>query len=240
MPTPRVGASWVNRAWTDGSGLNKISSDDEVVLVDPADISKEDMDELHAAGHYLLCYNNAGAWESWRADADEFPLELRARKLAGWDNEYWWNIIEWDDSELKNAHIKRMKWMWEKGCDGLELDNLDCRSCVDGESKTDLRAKAVENVRWLAQESNRQCMDASMKNSIDIFADVAEHFQMAVNEQCEEYNECSSYIDYFIDLGKPVFAVEYTKSWSEADCSFANNNGISRKYFDESSKYQDC
>eukprot|EP01134_Creolimax_fragrantissima_P007191 CFRG7191T1 len=245
MAAPIVGETdtWINRAWTNSDASPESVSDDHyVILIDPYDESESQIEEWHAEGHYILCYNNVGSWEDWREDEDTFPTDLLGKKMSGWDGETWWDVTQWDNDRLQTAHTTRMKWMKEKGCDGLEMDNIDCaaNNCVSGYSTDDLREDNENYVKWLAQEAVSQGMDPSMKNGIEMFSSLSEYFVMAVNEQCEEYDECDTYTEYFADKGKPVFAVEYTSSRSAAGCDWANDNNFSRKYWTSSGQYRDC
>ena len=47
-----------------------------------------------------------------------------------------------------------------------------------------------------------------LKNAGDIVSAVLPYVQFSVNEQCMQYNECSTFAP-FIQAGKPVFHIEY-------------------------------
>lgn len=47
-----------------------------------------------------------------------------------------------------------------------------------------------------------------LKNSIDILPFLSSDIDFAVNEQCAQLSECGGY-KFFLDLGKPVFNIEY-------------------------------
>ena len=43
------------------------------------------VDAIHALGGHVICYVDAGTWENWRADANQFPASVlgRQQRLAG-------------------------------------------------------------------------------------------------------------------------------------------------------------
>ena len=47
-----------------------------------------------------------------------------------------------------------------------------------------------------------------MKNDLDQIGDLIDYFDFAVNEECNDYDECDT-LDAFIDDNKAVFGVEY-------------------------------
>lgn len=51
-------------------------------------------------------------------------------------------------------------------------------------------------------------MTIGLKNGGDIISSVLPVVDFSVNEQCVQYNECSTF-HTFIDAGKPVFHIEY-------------------------------
>jgi hypothetical protein len=55
----------------------------------------------------------------------------------------------------------------------------------------------------------------------------------AINEQCEQYNECGGYTTYFLNQGKGVFQVEYKLGLNKfcPQANAANRNTI-KKMFD--------
>jgi hypothetical protein len=61
---------------------------------------------------------------------------------------------------------------------------------------------------FLSSTAHSYNLSIGLKNSLDILPSVSGQIQFAVNEQCIQYNECSSY-DSMIKDGKPVFHIEY-------------------------------
>ena len=40
---------------------------------------------LHAEGRTVICYVNAGGWETWRPDTDKFPETIIRANLDDWE-----------------------------------------------------------------------------------------------------------------------------------------------------------
>lgn len=61
---------------------------------------------------------------------------------------------------------------------------------------------------FLSEEAAKHNMAIGLKNAGNVIKDVLGVVDFSVNEQCDEYNECSTY-STFIENGKPVFHIEY-------------------------------
>jgi len=82
---------------------------------------------------------------------------------------------------------------------------------------------------FLSNTAHSYNLSIGLKNSLDILPSLSGQIQFAVNEQCVQYNECSSYAS-MIQGGLPVFHIEYvstdmqgtdsaSKSELNSDCS---------------------
>ena len=78
---------------------------------------------LHSAGRKVVCYMNAGGWEEWRPDAQQFPDEVMGANLDDWEGERWLDIRRLD--VLGPIMEARMDLCGAKGFDGIEPDNVD-------------------------------------------------------------------------------------------------------------------
>eukprot|EP01134_Creolimax_fragrantissima_P006921 CFRG6921T1 len=245
MPVPQVGDDYVTLAWSNGAPIDiyniEIKNDTYVVMIDPYDVEQSFIEDLKAKNHYILCYLNSGAREDWRLDvngtrvgADIYTPDMLATDMEEWAGETWFDITKLE--LLKAPHLARMEWMKSVGCDGLDHDNVDCNvaSCVPGVNDEDLHKAQIEYAAWLGQSSHLMGMDASLKNAQSIMPEVAQYFDMAINEQCEEWRQwgdCDPFTPYFIEQGKPVFAVEYTHDPILANCDAANAANFTRHYY---------
>lgn len=93
-----------------------------------------------------------------------------------------------------------------KGCDGVEPDNIDVYTQVNGGGFPITYQHQITYNTWLAREAHARDLSIGLKNDVDQVPDLASHFDFAVNEQCFAYNECHT-LDPFI---KGNF-FEYTK-----------------------------
>jgi hypothetical protein len=69
-----------------------------------------------------------------------------------------------------------------------------------------------------------------MKNAIDLVKDLHDCYDLAINEQCQTYDECGDLQTYFSDKGKSVLQVEYTDMKGKDFCKGATKYGMKTKY----------
>ena len=85
-------------------------------------------------------------------------------------------------------------------------------------------------------------MAVFQKNDPDQASTLAPHFDGALDEQCNEYSECSSFRPY-LSAGKPVLNAEYQASLYPGFCSADNAAGIMGALYSlnlDGSTYQPC
>jgi hypothetical protein len=183
---------------------------------------------VHAASKKAICYVSAGTWENWRADAGQFPASVLGSK-NGWPGEKWLDIRQ--TSVLLPIMEARAQKCRQAGFDGVEWDNVDGYSNRSGFPLT--YADQLTYNASLANLAHSYGLTVALKNDVEQLVDLAPYFDYAVNEQCQQYNECGGYTTYFTSAGKTVFQVEYklqlTKFCPQANA--ANFNAI-RKDFD--------
>ncbi|CCG84409.1 protein of unknown function [Taphrina deformans PYCC 5710] len=78
---------------------------------------------LHGAGHRVICYFSAGSIESYTPDAKQFPASVAGKVLDGWPDEKWLDVRQL--SILRPLMLNRAQIAKDKGCDGLDWDNVD-------------------------------------------------------------------------------------------------------------------
>jgi len=189
--------------------------------LDLFDTPKSLIDQLHANGRIVICYFSAGSWEDWRPDADDFPESVIGNDLSGWPGEKWLDVRRLD--LLGPIMQARMDLAVQKGCDGLDPDNVDGYT-----NSTGFPLSAQDQLaynKWLAAEAHARKLSIGLKNDLDQVVALVSHFDWALNEQCFEYDECSALLP-FVQAGKAVFAVEYTGEPS-IFCPAANAMGFS-------------
>ncbi|MFU8875051.1 endo alpha-1,4 polygalactosaminidase [Micromonospora sp. SL4-19] len=201
--------------------------------VDGFNNSAADVASLHAAGIKAVCYLSAGSWENWRPDAAQFPAAVLGR-TNGWPGEKWLDIreIQSANSALRSIMDARLDMCKQKGFDMVELDNVDGYL-----NKTGFALTAADQLYYnavLANDSHARGLSVLQKNDNEQIPALLPYFDGALNEQCNQYKECTTAqngsfgLDQYIAAGKPVFQAEYkltTSSFCAAD-NGANFNGV--------------
>ena len=100
----------------------------------------------------------------------------------------------------------RLDFAVERGCDGVEPDNVDGYQNLNGFRLT--REDSLDFLLWMAHYAHELDLAIGLKNSPGLVPDVVDEFDFAVVEQCFQYDECGRYAD-FIRANKSVWAVEY-------------------------------
>ncbi|MBU1219309.1 endo alpha-1,4 polygalactosaminidase [Myxococcota bacterium] len=188
-----------------------LSDDFEMYDIDLFEITPNEIQTIHEAGALVICYFSAGSFEEWREDANDFTVSDIGNELDGWDGENWLNI---SSDTVKNIMENRLDLAVEKGCDGVEPDNIDGYT---NDSGFDLsyEDQLLYNI-WLANEAHLRGLSIGLKNDGDQVVDLINYFDWALNEECVYYNECHLY-RAFIEAGKAVFHVEYVDNETEGN-----------------------
>jgi hypothetical protein len=160
---------------------------------------------LHARGRHVLCYIDAGAWESYRDDAGSFPASVLGSVMDGWPDERWLDIRRID--LLAPILRARMDTCRSKGFDGLDPDNIN--GYTNDTSFPLTAADQLRFNRWLATEAHKRGLYIALKNDGEQAAALVATYDAAVVEQCVQYGECGLYSP-FVKAGKPVFDIEYS------------------------------
>jgi hypothetical protein len=202
------------------SGRIDRSASADVFDLDVFETSQHKVKRLHAAGRRVVCYINAGAWESWRPDAGAYPKSVKGRPLDGWPGERWLDIRQID--RLAPILRERIAICAAKGFDGVEFDNVDGYLNDTGFQIT--RADQLAFDRWLADEAHAAGLAVGLKNSLSLADRLEPRFDFAILEECFEYRECAL-VRPFLDAGKPVVDMEYALPRREF-CDRAQKLGI--------------
>jgi hypothetical protein len=175
-----------------------------IIDIDLEDAAEETINEIHGAGKRVICYFSAGSYENWRDDAEEFEPTDYANPLGPeWPGEWW--IITTSEN-VRRIMRERLDLAVEKGCDGVDPDNIDAYDNENGWGATE--ETAIDYVRFLAEEGHARGLAVGLKNGGNIVEQVVGKVDFEVNEQCVEYQECATFSP-FIAAGKPVFGIEY-------------------------------
>ena len=220
---PPVSVTW---QWQLEGNLNTSYS---VALydVDLFDTRNTTIQNLQQSGIKVVCYFSAGSYEDYRDDRELFLPNTLGNTLDGWDNERWLDIRS---ANVHSIMKKRLDIAKNKGCDGVEPDNMDGYTNNSGFNLTSQDQLAYN--RFIANEAHKRGLAVGLKNDLDQISELVEYFDFAVNEQCFEYSECDALLP-FINHGKPVLTAEYldkyvnSSSEREAICQESRDNQFS-------------
>lgn len=219
---------------TTNTGL-KLTKD--IYIIDMEGHSPAQIAAYKAKGKKVVCYISAGSWEPWRDDAKSFdpacycgkgePFDAATglcktdkNKMGDWDE--WWLDIHTPScvTNIKSAMAKRIKAAKDKGCDGLDPDNVD--SYANGVTYGTTDQDQVNYLTWWASEAHKNGMAIGLKNSGNLLSSwegvptrfqttLTNSFDFSVIESCVRYKECHIY-DSFLKANKPQIRVEYENS----------------------------
>lgn len=204
--------------------------------IDGFDTSRAEVSSLHAAKKHVICYIDVGTWENWRSDAGKFPSSVLGNS-NGWPGERWLDIRQL--SVLEPLMTARFQMCKQKGFDAVEPDNID-----GYESDTGFAISAQDQLtydQWIAREAHSLGLAVLQKNDPEQAKQLEPEFDGVLDEQCNEYSECSSFQPY-LSAGKPVLNAEYNLATSQF-CPADNQAGIMGALYNvnlDGTAYQPC
>jgi len=199
----------------------------EIYDVDLFDTPLSTVQELQASGKKVVCYFSAGTYEDFREDKGHFLSEELGDTLNGWEDERWLDIRS---SNVHTIMKFRLDLAKEKGCDGVEPDNMDGYTNNSGFNLTETDQLAYN--KFIANEAHKRELSVGLKNDLDQIIKLVDYFDFSVNEQCFEFSECNTLFP-FINNGKPVLNAEYLNKYvtdeseRNALCTKSVNNQFS-------------
>jgi hypothetical protein len=205
--------------------------------MDGFDNSASTVASFHALGQKVICYIDVGTAENFRSDDASFPASVLGR-TNGWPGERWLDIRQL--SILEPIMTARFQMCAHKGFDAVEPDNID-----GYENSTGFPITATQQLtydEWVANEVHSLGMAVFQKNDPEQATQLQPYFDGALDEQCNEYAECSSFQPY-LSSGKPVLNGEYQSSLYPGFCSADNRLGMMGALYDlnlDGASYQPC
>ena len=196
---PKPGTSWQWQL----SGTVDTSFNVNMYDVDLFESTTALISGLHARGIKVICYVDAGSWEPGRPDSASFTAAVQGSVMDGWPDEKWLDIRA---TLVRDLIAKRFDVAVQKGCDGVEPDNVDGYSNSTGFPLT--ANDQLDYNRFLANAAHSRNLSVALKNDPDQVVDLVNDFDFELDEQCFQYSECDSLFP-FIKAGKAVFEVEY-------------------------------
>ena len=184
-------------------------------------IVSRDRTDSPAAGLYSICYVNAFqtqpdelAW--WRGTHPDLLLKRGGAEVVDAD---WGEVLLDTSTADKRARLTSIVGGWIDGCaakgfQAVEPDNLDSWTRSQGLLT---QAEAVAFAGALATRAHADGLAIAQKNTSELgTAGRAAGFDFAVAEQCQEYNECQSYVGVY---GAHVIVIEYTRTSFDRACT---------------------
>jgi hypothetical protein len=199
--------------------------------VDGFDITASKVAELKQKGIYTVCYLDVGSYEPNRPDSSQYPEYLKIQQDPNWPAEYFLDITDVfkPNSVLATILKNRFQMCKDKGFDAIEPDNLQNDENVKGGKIT--TQQQIDFNGWVADMAHQYGLAAFQKNGPDkiLLKDrtgkmMVEKFDGILNEQCQEFSECSPLAEY-PNRGKLALNVEY-KSGITLDCGLSNSLSI--------------
>lgn len=189
--------------------------------IDLFDTSKAYIQTMKEKGHRIICYFSVGTWEKWRDDASDFPSDVVGKSMPGWAGEKYVDVSK--TAELMKIMNARFDLAVKKGCDAVDLDNMDTYT----HKNTGFSMNKADQLRYnieLAKSAHQRGLAVGLKNAVELVADLVDHFDFTINEECFDYQECHM-LRPFVAQGKPVLGVQYQGS-EEDFCPKANKESF--------------
>ena len=202
------------------SGEMDYSLDVDVYNIDLFDTSADAIARLRTRGVFVMCYFSAGSYEDWRPDAGQFPDKVIGSDYEGWAGENWLDIR--DMEALKPIMSARLDLAVQKGCDGVDPDNVNAYENDTG-FPLSYNDQIAYNI-WLADQAHARGLSIGLKNDLEQIPDLQPFFDWIINESCFDYEECHLLLPFKM-AGKPVFVIEYDLN-PEEFCFEANDLGF--------------
>jgi len=180
--------------------------------------SAQTVAQLHAANPNIkvICYFDAGVYESYRSDAARFPASVIGKPDVGWENSYWLDIRQ-TDILLPIMTDRMQHWCKDKGFDAIEPDETEVWSNDSGFPIT--RAQNNAYSIQIAAIAHSLGLSVGLKGNTTEAPDLWSYFDWMLNEQCWEFDECDLLRDSFLNNGKAVLNIEYNV---DPNCAAAN------------------
>jgi hypothetical protein len=192
---------------------------------------------LHSQGKKVICYFDAGVYETYRSDAYKFQAlspQIWGSADSGWNGSYWLDIRR--VSELAPIMQSRIQMCKDKGFDAVEPDEITGWSNNSGFPLT--YADQITYNKAVAQWIHAAGLSAGLKGDLEQAHDLVSYFDWDLNEECYQYNECTNIynpadgknypgLQVFVQANKAVWAAEYknlsSTQWA-ATCADSDKN----------------
>jgi hypothetical protein len=207
-PTPSPVTGWGPQSWQyQLTGSFVLQPGVSLYSIDPDNGPATAVAQIHAAGAKAVCYFSAGTYENWRSDKGLFPASVIGNHDSGWAGESWIDVRQ--IAILTPIMTARIRHCAALGFDAVDPDNMDGYTNNPGFPITGAQQIAYNTL--IASIAHANGLAVALKNDVDQLTQLQPVYDFAINEQCFQYSECSTYAP-FIAAGKGVFNVEYNRS----------------------------
>jgi hypothetical protein len=172
---------------------------------------------LHAKGYHVICYIEVGSWVDYRPDSKLFPKSIIGKGIDGFSDK--WTDIR--SPLLKPLIAARIAMCASKGFDAVEPDLEDGYSNNTGFPLT--AADQIAFNTWVANTVHAAGMSVLLKGDPEQAKQLAPTVDFFLNEECNDYNECSMY-PALAASGKTVLNAEYSGRCPTSSFTMANLN----------------
>ena len=178
-----------------------------IYVIDLYDNTAEKIAQLKKQGLKVVCYFSAGSSENWRSDFKRFLPADKGKNTSGWKGERW---LDTRSSNVRNLMLGRLDTAVQKGCDGVDPDNVDGFTNATGFKLT--AQDQLDYNRFLSSQAHLRGLAIGLKNDDTQLSELVNSFEFAINEQCHLYGSCTAY-KAFTSIGKPVLNIEYQREY---------------------------
>jgi hypothetical protein len=192
----------------------------DLFVIDLFDSSVEQVTALHAAKRVVIAYVSAGSFESWRADASQFPDRAIGDSLSAYPDESWLDVRDAGVRALMEARFDRAV---QKGFDGLFASTLGAYRATSGFSLT--RADELDYDGFLSVASHARGLSIGLSGDFELSSDLGGGFDWALAIGCIEQHYCDE-LSPLRARGLPVFDIESDGGDHDAICKQAATYGL--------------
>ncbi|HJQ08215.1 MAG TPA: endo alpha-1,4 polygalactosaminidase [Candidatus Saccharimonadales bacterium] len=240
-PTPSPSAIWkptsaapISWYWQLQGTISTSPLKASVYDIDGFDNTAATVKALQGNGARVICYLSLGTYEDFRPDKDQFPKAAIGASVDGWPGENWLDVT---NPTVKTIMKARMQMCKDKGFDAIEPDNIDSYQNKPGFPTTAAQQAAYN--QWIAETAHSLGLSIGLKNDLDQVPQLVSYFDWALNEECNQYDECET-LEPFVKANKAVFNAEY--KGGTTFCNADNAKRINGALFDLdlTGKYTPC
>jgi hypothetical protein len=188
----------------------------ELFVIDLFDISRAQIDALHARGKVVVAFVAAGSFEPWRPDVDALPEAAIGNPLPGYPDEAWLDVR---DPSVRQLLVGRLTLAADKGFDGVLLVSLDAYLADSGFGLS--AADQLAYNLWLAERAAQAGLVAGISSDWQHAAQLAARYAFAIHVNCVADQRCAE-LDAYRAEGRAVFDLETRFDDSASVCAAAN------------------